>query len=270
MVTKGHRRCTQLKVHHGKEFRALQNTLGQYFGLGSETRKTDTWVPDPYGIEVGNPIEIPDGYEERWMLNVHAIDTRDVKDRLGCTECKCSLYNVTENEFGQPLASGYVGGLHCCYDKTQCRVKEENMGDLRKLYLKYIVKWVDWDPSIVPVKIYILDVTDTGDHPSSSSAVQALSNCKVEYIVLPCDSTGKNKEDCVDVKKTNIILPRGGEIVYGVYTPAYRWYRFSFIWRGWSVAVLLHSILWQGTKAGDEEGYIVGMSTCYPKPSTVK
>jgi Stress up-regulated Nod 19 len=65
-----------------------KHTLGQYYGLGSETRKTDTWVPDPYGIVVGNPEEVPAGYEERWLLNVHAIDTRGVTDRLGCTECR--------------------------------------------------------------------------------------------------------------------------------------------------------------------------------------
>ncbi|KAJ1269388.1 hypothetical protein BS78_07G208100 [Paspalum vaginatum] len=36
------------------------NALGQYYGLGSETRRTATWVPDPYGIEIGNP---PAGYD---------------------------------------------------------------------------------------------------------------------------------------------------------------------------------------------------------------
>ncbi|XP_073000166.1 uncharacterized protein [Typha latifolia] len=56
------------------------HTLGQYFGLGSETRKTATWIPDPYAIEVGNPKDTPNGFEERWLLNVHAIDTRGVED----------------------------------------------------------------------------------------------------------------------------------------------------------------------------------------------
>ncbi|KAG0452646.1 hypothetical protein HPP92_025310 [Vanilla planifolia] len=143
------------------------------------------------------------------------------------------------------------------------------MGDL-KLYLKYIVKWVDWDPSIVPVKIYILDVTDTGDHPSSSSAVQALSSCKVEYTVLPCDSTGKNKEDCVDVKKTNIILPRGGEIVYGVAHQHTGGTGSALYGEDGQLLCSSTPFYGKGTKAGDEEGYIVGMSTCYHKPGTVK
>ena len=158
-----------------------QDTLGQYFGIGSETRKTAHDIPDPFGIEIGNPAEIPDGFEEKWMLNVHAIDTRGVEDRLGCTECKCDLYNITVDEHGQPLRPDYLGGLLCCYDKTQCRIKEGFNGPRRSLYLRYTVKWVDWSDLIVPVKIYILDVTDTLEVPSGSDS-KALSikhNCKV-------------------------------------------------------------------------------------------
>lgn len=134
--------------------------LPQYFGLGSETRKTKTEVPDHYGIEIGNPAEIPPGYEEGWMLNVHAIDTRGVEDKLGCTECRCDLYNVTKDEYDRPITADYKGGLRCCYDQTQCKVKYGFDGVKKSLYLKYTVHWVDWDSSIVPVKIYIFDVTD--------------------------------------------------------------------------------------------------------------
>ena len=163
-----------------------QNTLGQYFGLGSETRGTTTYVPDPYGIEVGNPDEIPDGYEEKWLLNVHAIDTRGVEDRLGCTECRCDLYNVTEDEHGYPLSSDYKGGLRCCYDKTQCRVRKGFEGARRSLYMRYTVKWVDWDSSVVPVKIYIFDVTDTWKRLSASTdqTASAKHNCLVR--TSPC------------------------------------------------------------------------------------
>ncbi|KAJ6339443.1 hypothetical protein OIU77_007414 [Salix suchowensis] len=138
------------------------NVLGQHFGLGSETRKTDTHVPDPYAIEIGNPDEVPEGFEEKWLLNVHAIDTRGAVDRLGCTECRCDLYNITVDEYGQPLRPGYVGGLRCCYDQTQCKVQQGYGGGRRSLYLRYTVEWVDWDCSIIPVKIFIFDVTDTG------------------------------------------------------------------------------------------------------------
>lgn len=154
------------------------NVLRQYYGLGSETRRTSTYVPDPYGIEAGNPTEIPDGYAERWMLNVHAIDTRGVVDRMGCTECKCDLYNVTKDEHGRPLAKDYTGGLYCCYDQTQCRLREGFEDVKRKLYLRYTVKWVDWDNSFVPAKIYIFDVTDSGKRTNSSEE-NARIGCQV-------------------------------------------------------------------------------------------
>lgn len=154
-----------------------KGTLQQYYGLGSETRRTSTWVPDPYGIEVGDPRSVPNGFEERWLLNIHAIDTRGVKDRLGCTECKCSLYNVTKDEDGRPLIDGYVGGLYCCYDKTRCQLSEGfNGGEIRKLYLRYTVKWAPWDETMVPVKIYIFDVADTGTTSDASPS------CKVWVI----------------------------------------------------------------------------------------
>lgn len=70
----------------------------------------------------------------------------------------------------------YIGGLKCCYDQTKCKVKEGFQGWKRGLFLKYTVKYLDWQASsdsdiIVPVKIYIFDVTDTwkrSDDQSSS------------------------------------------------------------------------------------------------------
>jgi hypothetical protein len=155
------------------------NVLGQYFGLGSETRKTDTHVPNPYAIEIGNPDEVPEGYEEKWLLNVHAIDTRGAVDRLGCTECRCDLYNITVDKHGQPLRPGYIGGLRCCYDQTQCKVQQGYGGARRSLYLRYTVEWVDWDCSIIPVKIFIFDVTDTGKRLNGSTGVAPENGCQV-------------------------------------------------------------------------------------------
>jgi hypothetical protein len=74
---------------------------------------------------------------------------------------RCSLYNVTQDEYGRPLKPNYIGGLDCCYDGSQCEVKNGLESVERNVYLKYTVKWVDWSNSVVPVKIFILDVTDT-------------------------------------------------------------------------------------------------------------
>ncbi|XBJ20300.1 hypothetical protein VPH35_011153 [Triticum aestivum] len=138
-----------------------KTSLGQYFGHGSETRHTSTWVPDRYGIETGNPEKAPPGYEEKWSLNIHAIDTRGVIDKPGCTECKCDLYNVTVGEDGRAISKNYTGGMLCCYDQTRCRVKQGFIGNARKLFFQYTVTWLDWTDAMVPVSIYVIDVIDT-------------------------------------------------------------------------------------------------------------
>jgi hypothetical protein len=239
-----------------------KQALGQYFGLGSETRKTDTWVPDPYAIVVGNPEEVPAGYEERWLLNVHAIDTRGVTDRLGCTECRCGLYNVTIDEYGHAIRPNYTGGLLCCYDETQCKLREGFESVARKLFLKYTVEWVDWEPRIVPVKIYILDITDSGTNSRHS--------CKVEYEVKECNSEERLNGDCIDTKIARLVIPHGGDIVYGV-AHQHSGGAGSALY-GQDGRLLCTSIpsYGEGKDAGNEANYIVGMSTCYPKPGSVK
>ncbi|KAL6517878.1 hypothetical protein OROMI_033579 [Orobanche minor] len=191
------------------------NGLWQYFGLGSETRKTDSYVPDPYGIEVGNPADIPTGYEEGWVLNVHAIDTRGAEDKLGCTECRCDLYNVTVDEYGQMLPENYKGGTKCCHDETRCTVKGGFQGAKRSLFLKYTVKYIEWEPSIVPVKIYILDITDIWTKGNESRGVKDRHNCMVEYDV---DSSpiGVVNDECIHTKTLTVRFSNGGDLIYGV------------------------------------------------------
>ncbi|VFQ87238.1 unnamed protein product [Cuscuta campestris] len=195
------------------------NGLVQYFGLGSETRKTDTHIPDPYGIEVGNVEEVPEGYEEGWLLNVHAIDTRGAVDKLGCTECRCGLYNVTVDEHGKAIERDYIGGLRCCADGTRCRVKKGfESGKKRGLYLKYNVTYVEWDDSssIVPVKIYIFDVTDTWGKMDGTTKVPSKGhNCKIEYDVPICPSN-VDKENCIHTQSAVSSLPTGGDVIYAV------------------------------------------------------
>jgi hypothetical protein len=182
-----------------------KDLLGQYFGLGAETRRTATWVPDPYGIEIGVP---PAGYEERWSINVHAIDTRGATDALGCTECRCDLYNVT--------VDGYAGGFRCCPDGARCKVDGDGgkPPPPRKLFLRYTVTWLDWSDAVVPVRIYIFDVTDTALLDGRPKP-----ECKVEYDVeQKCggSSDGDERNGCVDVRVTKEMVPRGGDLVYGV------------------------------------------------------
>ncbi|CAL5000000.1 unnamed protein product [Urochloa decumbens] len=232
--------------------------LGQFFGLGAETRRTATRVPDPYGVEIGDPAAPPDGgYVERWSLNVHAIDTRGAADKLGCAECRCDLYNVTVNE------AGYAGGAQCCYDQARCRVEEGFAdGEPRVLFLRYTVMWVDWsDAAVVPVRIYILDVTDTALLDGKSEP-----DCKVEYTVEECSAENRARNECVDVKVTKEVLPRGGDIVYAVGHQHAGGTGTSLHGEDGRLLCWSMPTYGDGEEAGNEAGYVVGMSTCYPSP----
>ncbi|KAL4323673.1 hypothetical protein GQ457_11G029790 [Hibiscus cannabinus] len=244
--------------------------LDQFFGLGSETRKTATHIPDPYGIEIGNPAEIPSGFKETWAINVHAIDTRGVEDRIGCAECRCDLFNVTTDESGSPLSPNYKGGLFCCYDGARCRRKAGSNDIKRTLYLRYTVRWVDMDSSIVPVKVYIFDVVDLWRRSRNSTGINAEHNCRVEYNIERCRSTGSTGNGCIDKKTISLDMPFSGYVIYGV-AHLHTGGSGSALYRK-NGRPLCSSVpeYGKGKEAGNEAGYVVGMSTCYPKPGSVK
>ncbi|CAN6822283.1 unnamed protein product [Brassica oleracea var. botrytis] len=246
-----------------------RNTVRHFFGLGSETRKTSTHVPDPYAIEIDNPEETPNGYEFKWLLNIHAIDTRGVVDKSGCTECRCNLYNVTIDEYGRAIKPDYKGGLYCCYDKTQCLVRngfDSVEEKTRTLYLKYTVRWVDWDSSVVPAKVYILDVTDSWEPSQGSTGDSQEHFCHVEYEVKPCKTNG---DGCVDVKKKSLMMPFNGYIVYGV-AHQHAGGIGAALYREDGEGICTSMAKYgNGDEPGNEAGYIVGMSSCYPEPVKV-
>ncbi|GMI76655.1 hypothetical protein like AT5G61820 [Hibiscus trionum] len=241
-----------------------------FFGAGSETRKTERRVPDPYGIELGNPADLPSGFEEKWQINVHAIDTRGVVDKLGCAECRCDLYNVTKDKLGRPLSADYNGGLSCCYEGTQCRLKQGFQGIKRNVYLKYTVKWVDMDTSILPVRVYLFDITDQWKRTSNSTGINSEHDCKVEYEIEPCNATGWAHEGCFDTKRVSLDMTFSGYMVSG-FGHQHAGATGSAIYReDGRVMCSWKPIYGQGQEVGNEAGYIVGISSCYPEPGTMK
>ncbi|XP_019191979.1 PREDICTED: uncharacterized protein LOC109186451 [Ipomoea nil] len=245
-------------------------TLTQHFGLGAETRKTDSHIPNPYGVEVGNPTDVPEGYDEGWTLNVHIIDTRGVEDKIGCTECRCDLYNITMDEQKLYKERGYIGGVFCCGDKMKCKLKEGYNNDTkRSLYLKYTVKYVDWDSSIVPLKIYILDVADPWKMSDDSKEFKKLHMCQVEYYVESCSDAVVN-DKCVHTKSASVILPSGGDVIYAVAHQHAGAIGSTLYGQDGRTICSSLPIYGKGKEAGNEAGYIVGMTTCYPRPGSVK
>lgn len=55
----------------------------QAWAKGGETRHLNSSIPAPYGMVSGGK-----GLRTQWALNVHGIDTRGARDRMGCTECR--------------------------------------------------------------------------------------------------------------------------------------------------------------------------------------
>ncbi|KAH1131434.1 hypothetical protein J1N35_002812 [Gossypium stocksii] len=259
-------RCTTL----AETLTILANTYARHSILGSETRRTKTHIPDPYGIEIGNLTKIPSGFVETWGLNIHVINIRGVEDRMGCTEYRCDLYNVINEENGTPLSPNYDGGLLCCYDRTKSRLKDGFIGIERNLYLQYTVKWVYMNSLIVLVNVYIFDVSDIWKRSRNSTRISSKHNYQVEYQVKSCRATGSANDKCIDVENVSLDMPFGGYLVYGV-AHQHAGGTSSALY-GKDGRSLCSSIPVYGTgeEAGNENGYIVGMSTCYSKPGTKK
>ncbi|KAL0415468.1 UNVERIFIED_CONTAM: hypothetical protein Slati_3378700 [Sesamum latifolium] len=247
----GERKGIDIPKHHGglgflrsdhiitKNSGVCDSGLSQYFGVGSETRRTATYVPDPYGIEVGNPADIPEGYEERWMLNVHAIDTRGAEDKLGCIECRCDLYNVTADEYGRALPPNYTGGFKCCYDSTRCRVKEGFEGEEKPL------------------------------EADESRGLKARHDCLIEYEVESCQ-VGMASDGCFHAKTFTFTWPTGGDVIFGVAHQHTGGNGSALYGEGGRVICSSNPTYGTGGEPGNEAGYVVGMSTCYPSPGSVK
>lgn len=248
-----------------------KHALPQFFGTGADSRKTSSFLPNPYGIEVGNEKEVPLGYEEKWVLNIHVIHTRGVEDRIGCIECKRYLYNVTKDGLGVTLEDDYIGGLRCCYDQTQCQVKEGYEGEERNLYVRYTIKWVDWDDNLViPLKVYIFDVTDTWKPLIDSTEAFEGHNCLVEYNVGSCSSINMRGDQCNATKMVKLFSPTSGYIIYGMAHLHIGGLGSMLYGEDGRHLCSSSPIYGNGSEIGNEDGYVVGMSTCYPKPGSVK
>ncbi|MED6157393.1 hypothetical protein PIB30_022802 [Stylosanthes scabra] len=174
---------------HGKKFKRNDGVCQTFvnlasWGLEATARRTSTELPDPFRVEVGtHPEDVPDEFDkEKWLFNIFVIDTRGAKDKKGCTQCRCDLYNVRSEDLrnatsvdGKPLHD-YKGGIFCCEKGSQCKLqKGYNKKQKRKVALKYTISWVDWDQHQVPLKFYILDVTDQVTY----NGTEPIHNCVV-------------------------------------------------------------------------------------------
>ncbi|BAT96791.1 hypothetical protein VIGAN_09009300 [Vigna angularis var. angularis] len=161
---------------------------------------------------------------------------------------------------GQPLHLNYKGGIFCCQDNLQCKLREGFHGPTRNLSLRYKIRWVDWDENQVPLKFYILDATDRARNGSA-----AIHECQIDYTI-----PRNHESDSPHVKKANILMVKGGYLIYG--TAHMHTGVVNATLYGQDGRVLCTSTPKYGTgkEAGNERGYLVAMSVCYPKPGSIK
>ncbi|CAJ2673272.1 unnamed protein product [Trifolium pratense] len=242
--------------------------LPHYWGFGSESRGTSTKMPDPFAVELGNPANIPEAWEEKWLFNIMVIDTRGTKNRKSCTECRCDQFNLPQNFYnvsteihGKPLSPEYKGGIFCCKDNFQCKLIKGFEAPRRKLALRYKVTWVDWDQHQIPLRFYILDSTDR----IRTNGSETIHDCLAEY-TIPENNSG----DRFHVQKSSIPMKKGGYLIYG--TAHMHTGVVNATLYGQDGRTLCTSTPRYGTgkEAGNEEGYLVEMSVCYPTPGSIK
>ncbi|CAJ2670450.1 unnamed protein product [Trifolium pratense] len=244
--------------------------LPHYWGLGGEARGTKSKILDPYAVEHGNPSTIPSGYQEKWLLNIMVIDTRGTKDRNRCTECRCNhfnlpknFYNVTSGIDGKPLGSNYKGGLFCCQDNLQCKLKKGFEAPTRKLALRYKITWVDWNQQQIPVRFYVLDSTDRVRRNGS----QFIHDCQVEFTVPP--NNGR-KNYPPHIEKANIPMEKGGYLIYGTAHMHVGAINATLYGQDGRTLYTSKPTYGKGKEPGNEKGYVVEMSGSYPELGSIK
>ncbi|XP_058782475.1 uncharacterized protein LOC131656947 [Vicia villosa] len=259
--------------HEGPSFKRNDGTcntyiLPHYWGLGSESRGTCSRIPDPFAVEQGNPANIKEGWEEKWLFNLMVLDTRGTEDRKSCSECRCdqfnlpeNFYNVTPDIHGKPLSPEYKGGVFCCQNSFQCKLRKGFQAPCRKLALRYTITWVDWDLHQIPVRFYILDSTDRVTIKGS----EIIHDCQAEYTIPKSNST-----DLVHVQKASIPMIKGGYLIYGISHMHTGVVNATLIGQDGRTLCTSTPRYGTGNEAGNEQGYAVGMSACSPKLGSIK
>nr|XP_004497966.1 uncharacterized protein LOC101492429 [Cicer arietinum] len=246
--------------------------LPAYWGLGGESRGTISKLPNPYALELGDPKNIPIGFEEKWLLNLMVIDTRGAIDKKSCSECRCNhfinlpknFYNDTFGVDGKPLSPNYKGGLFCCKDELQCKLKKGFEAPRRKLAIRYKITWVDWDQHQIPVRFYILDATDRVKKIGSL----VIHDCQAEYTIPPSNHDIKHSPH--HIQKANIPVEKGGYLIYGTAHMHTGAVNGTIYGQDGRVLCTSKPTYGKGEEPGNEKGYVVGMSTCYPELGSIK
>jgi len=244
-----HHWTVQQEVNHNAGFCDYEARYGGYlklsylFGVGSESRNTPIKFDSPYGLVVND--------SDQWWVDLHAIDLRDTVDPLGCRECLCAETGVV------PRSKGYIGGLTCCKDGTRCRTKssaaaDDAPGKAVSYRLRYNISWREDIKSVAPVSIFVMDVTGDWSHKDKHA-------CMIEYDVPRANVTGIE----VYVRNASFYFPYDGRVVHAV-AHLHSGATHAIVRRASTGEIVCRSdaVYGNGTEAGNEKGYVVGITQC--------
>ncbi|RDX78110.1 hypothetical protein CR513_41666, partial [Mucuna pruriens] len=239
-------RSRNLELRHHEDLIFQRNAdacngyiLPHYWGIGVESRGTTSNIHE-------NLAKIPNGYEEKWLFNIMAIDTHSAQDKKGCTQCRCdqinipkNFYNVTRDMHNQPLTTDYKGGLFCSQDNTQCKLREGFQGPKRKLSLRYKIM--------------------------RSNDSKIIHDCQAEYSILVNDGG-----DYPHVQKANFPMEKGGYLIYGIAHMHSGVGNATLYGQDGRTLYTSTPKYGKGKEVGNEKDYLVGMSVCYPQSGSIK
>uniref|UniRef100_M4C352 Uncharacterized protein n=1 Tax=Hyaloperonospora arabidopsidis (strain Emoy2) TaxID=559515 RepID=M4C352_HYAAE len=256
------------------------------FGAGTECRGTPQEVYFPYAFMT------VDG-EDEWVANVHIINTRNMTQERAhsCLECPCTSEDTITADAVNGLkfranscnaqllwekntacaAGTYHGGLRCCKDAELCLERDELEVDAASdatYYLRYSLQYAEIVPQNRP--LYLAACCD------ASGDLEHKGN--VEYDVPVCDP--ETHPGCVHTLSTRQRIDNGSiplfayrphapeperevELVYAV-GHQHRGGLGVQLYDDATGDLLCASVpgYGSGTEAGNEDGYVVSMSTC--------
>lgn len=234
---------TEVYNHHWLVFSEKQPNAGvcggflrYLWGVGAESRNTATEYPDGYGVFIKPG--------DRWTANIHLLRTEYLKNNAvqQCIECK-----YAPNRGCKEAESGTFA---CCQDGSFCPVADGAPTDKKKYYLEYRVTWenvfnegAERDKKL---EIFVLDA----------------SNCQVEYNIGP-------KPSGYSITTLNYPIPDhfSGKVVFSVGHQHIGAYNISLLHKPkgsdqFTAQCVSNARYGTGNTAGDENGYLVEMSTC--------
>jgi hypothetical protein len=260
------------------------------FGAGTESRGTPQEFKYPYAFMTVEG-------EDEWAANVHVINTRKMAPQQAhrCLECPCTSEDIFTSDAVNGMhflpescnaelrfenntvcsAKTYHGGLRCCEDSTLCLEKEElseHAGE-STYYLRYTIEYADIVPENRP--LYLAGCCDaSGDQNHHGN---------VEYDIPECDP--EVHPGCVHTLSTLQPVDLGQNSVYRftqdepdssdrevdlVYAVGHQ-HRGGLgisMYHEKTGELLCSSVPSYGTseEVGDEDGYVVSMSTCMFDP----